>query len=107
MKLYKKILIIYAVGGFTPYRSKNYEKVNFFSDFFNFSLMVSIAYLYFLLLLVTIIKCEKKVFKKKLKKMDFSFSTLYFIFRKWTKINVQKSFKKKSFKKRGSFTFFH
>jgi len=49
---------------------------------------------------------RKNVVKKKCKKTGFSFSTLYFIFRKWTKINVQKSFKKKSFKKRRSFHFF-
>ena len=37
-------------------------------------------------------KMRKKVFKKKRKKSGFSFSTLYFIFRKWTKINVQNCF---------------
>jgi hypothetical protein len=68
--------------------------------------MVSIAYLYFSLLLVIIRKCEKTSSKKNTKKMEFSFSRFYFIFRKWTKIIVQKSFKKKSFKKRGSFAFF-
>jgi hypothetical protein len=35
---------------------------------------------------------RKKVVKKKRKKSGFSFSTLYFIFRKWTKINVQNCF---------------
>ena len=92
MKLYKKTLIIYALSGFTPYLPKKYEKVNIFHDFSRFSLMVSTIYLYFLALLVIIRKCEKKSSKKNTKKMEFSFSILYFIFRKWTKIIVQKSF---------------
>ena len=71
---------------------KKYEKVNFFPDFSNFSLMVSIAYLHSLFTPYNIIKCDKMSSKKNTKKTGFSFSTLYFIFRKWTKINVQKSF---------------
>ena len=51
-----------------------------FPDFSDFSLMVSFADLYFSLLLVTIIKCEKNVVKKNTKKREKSFqhSILFF-----------------------------
>ena len=92
IKLYFFTLTIYAVGAFTPPSPKKSKKVDIFHDFSDFSLMVSVTILRFFVLLVIIIKCEKNVLKKNTKKTGFSFSTLYFIFRKWTKINVQNCF---------------
>ena len=66
-------LIIYALGAFTPPPLKKSNFFRFFPIFIDFSLMVSIAYLYFSLLLVTIIKCEKNVVKKNTKKWEISF----------------------------------
>ena len=73
-------LTIYAQGAFTHPPFKKVEFFPFFPDFFIFSLMVSTAFLRFLVLLVTIIKCEKMSSKKNTKKKDFLFqhSILFF-----------------------------
>jgi len=63
----------YAVNAFTPPPKKNRLFFPIFSDFSNFSLMVSIAYLRFLVLLVTIRKYEKMSSKKSVKNRDFLF----------------------------------
>jgi len=92
IKTYIFTLTNYAVDAFTPPPLKKSTFSPIFSDFFRFSLMVLFAFFHILLLSFIIIKCEQNVVKKNTKKKGFSFSTLYFIFRKWTKINVQKSF---------------
>ena len=73
-------LTIYAVGAFTHPPLKKLTFSPIFPDFFDFSLMVSTAFLRFLVLLVTIIKCEKRSSKKNTKKREKSFqhSILFF-----------------------------
>ena len=84
------------------------KKIDFFSDFSRFfSIFAYGLNLTFAFFAITIYhnKMWKKCPQKKHKKWGKKFSTLYFIFWKWTKINVQNCFKKKSFKKRGSLPF--
>ena len=98
IKTYIFTLTNYAVDAFThpPLKKSTFSPI--FPDFSNFLLMVSFAYLHFLILLVTIRKCEKMSSKKNTKKGIFFFNTLFY-FLKMDKNKCPKTFLKKKFQK--------